>query len=239
MNVKQYTIELSDVCCHLTRKHIKNMHLHVHPPLGRVTISAPLRMDLEIIRLFAISKLAWIRKQQLKIRNQKRETPKEYLTGEGHYYLGQKYLLNVIEQSAAPKVILKHDTIELSVRKNASRACRAEILQSWYRQQLKELVSRYIINLENKMGVKVAEIRIKRMKTRWGTCNTRAKRIWLNGELAKKSIDHIEYVLIHEMVHLLEGHHNKKFRAYMDKFLPRWKCLRKELNQSSLGIVVG
>jgi predicted metal-dependent hydrolase len=235
MNISRHTIELGDVCCHLTRKHIKNVHLVVHPPCGRVTISAPLRMDLETIKLFGISKLGWIRKQQLKIKNQKREAPREYVTHESHYYLGQRYLLNVVEHEATPKVILKHDTIELYVRKGAARAHRAKILQGWYRRQLKELVSHYITNLENTMKVKVAEIRVKTMKTRWGTCNPRAKRIWLNTELAKKPIENIEYVLIHEMVHLLEGHHNKKFKAYMDKFSPKWKNLREELNRSALG----
>jgi len=237
MNIRNHVIILDDIPCDVMQKKIKHVHLRVHTPYGQVKISAPLRMNLETIRLFGISKLDWIRKQQIKIKIQKREAPREYVDGESHYYLGQKYLLQVLEQGSVSSsmVILKHDAIELCVRKGTSKIRRAEILQNWYRQQLRELVSSYIVNLEKKMGVKVFEIRFKTMKTRWGTCNIRAKRIWLNTELAKKSIEHIEYVLIHEMVHLLERHHNEKFKAYMTKFSPNWKHLRKELNRFAIG----
>jgi len=234
MNISHNTIKLGDICFDVIHKDIKNVHLSVHPPQGRVTISAPLQMDLETIRLFSISKLGWIRKQQTKLKNQKRETAREYITRESHYYLGQRYLLQVIEQNAAPKVVLKHRTIELYIRKGSSVTKRKEILQGWYRQQLRTLVLQHITMLEKKMNVKLSELRIKAMKTRWGTCNTKAKRIWLNTELAKKPIEHIEYVLIHEMVHLLERRHNQKFKAHMDKFLPQWKHLKKELNRSAL-----
>jgi len=237
MNTKHNIIELGDIPCDVTRKNIKNVHLSVRPPQGRVTISAPLRMNLETIRLFSITKLGWIRKQQTKIKNQKREAPREYITRESHYYLGQRYLLQVIEQNAVPKVVLKHETIELYIRKGFSVIKRKEILQGWYRQQLRALALQYITMLEKKMNVKVNELRIKTMKTRWGTCNTKAKRIWLNTELAKKPIEHIEYILIHEMTHLLERKHNEKFIAYMDKFLPKWQHLREELNRLALGHV--
>jgi len=237
MNTSHNTIELGDICLNVIHKDIKNVHLSVHPPQGRVTISAPLQMNLETIRLFSIAKLGWIRKQQKKLRNQKRETSREYITRESHYYLGQRYLLKVIEQDAAPKVILKHNTIEIYIRKGASIKQREEILQSWYRQKLRELVPQYIAKLETKMNVKVAEICVRTMKTKWGTCNAKAKRIWLNTELAKKPIESIEYVLIHEMVHLLERNHNEKFISYMDKFAPKWKHLREELNRSALGHV--
>ena len=237
MNTSHNTIELGDICLNVIHKDIKNVHLSVHPPQGRVTISAPLQMDLETIRLFSIAKLGWIRKQQKKLRSQKRETAREYISRESHYYLGQRYLLKAIEQYAAPKVILKHNIIELHIRKDASIKQREEILQSWYRQQLRELVPPYIAKLEIKMNVKVAEICVRTMKTKWGTCNAKAKRIWLNTELAKKPIESIEYVLIHEMVHLLERNHNEKFISYMDKFTPKWKHLREELNRSALGHV--
>ncbi|MCK4869890.1 MAG: M48 family metallopeptidase [Gammaproteobacteria bacterium] len=235
MNTSYNIIELDDIRCDVIYKDIKNVHLSVHPPQGRVTISAPLRMDLETIRLFSISKLGWIRKQQARFKSQKREAPREYITRESHYYLGRRYLLKVVEQDAAPKVVLKHNTIELYVRKNALMTLRKEVLQGWYRQQLRELILHYIVNLEKKMNVKVAEICIRTMKTKWGTCNPKAKRIWLNTELAKKPIENIEYVLIHEMVHLLERNHNEKFIAYMDKFLPKWQHMREELNRSALG----
>jgi len=226
------TIELSEIRCDVIHKNIKNLHLRVPEPCGKVRISAPLWMDLETIRLFIISKLGWIRKQQTKLRNQKRTTPLEYLTHESHYYLGQSYLLQVIEHNAAPKVILKHDSIELYVRKDASKEYRKKVLQNWYRQQLRELLPQYIEKLEKMVKVKVAELRIKTMKTRWGTCNPKAKRIWLNTELAKKPIESLEYVLVHEIVHLLERKHNKRFAAYMDEFLPQWRLRREELNRS-------
>lgn len=237
MNTSHNTIELGDICIDVIHKNIKNIHLSVHPPHGRVTISAPLRMDLETVRLFSISKLGWIRKQQKKLMNQKREAPREYVTRESHYYLGQRYLLKVVEQDAAPKVVLKHGTIELYIRKGASITRREEILQGWYRQKLRELMPQYISKLEKKMHVEVAEICIRKMKTKWGTCNPKVNRIWLNTELAKKPIESIEYVLIHEMVHLFERNHNEKFIAYMDKFLPKWRHLREELNRSALGHV--
>jgi len=231
------TIELGDICLDVIRKDIKNVHLSVHPPQGRVTISAPKQMDLETLRIFSISKLGWIRKQQTKLKNQKREAPREYVTRESHYYLGQRYLLSVVEHDFAPKVVLKHDTIELYIRKGAPTRQREEILQGWYRQQLKELIPQYVAKLEKKMSVEVAEICVRTMKTKWGTCNRKVKRIWLNTELAKKSVEHIEYVLIHEMVHLLERTHSEKFIACMDTFLPKWRHLREELNRSMLGHV--
>lgn len=237
MNTNYNTINVGDIFINVIHKDIKNVHLSVHPPQGRVTISAPLQMDLETIRLFSISKLGWIRKQQAKLKNQKRETAREYITRESHYYLGQRYLLKIAEQNTAPKVVLKHNTIELYIRKGTSIIQRRKILQSWYRQQLRTLVPQYVAKLEKKMNVKVTEVRIRIMKTKWGTCNPKAKRIWLNTELAKKPIESIEYILIHEMVHLLERNHNGKFTAYMDKFSPKWKHLREELNRSPLGHV--
>ena len=237
MNTNHNTIELGDICLEVIHKDIKNVHLSVHPPHGRVTISAPIQMDLETIRLFSISKMGWIRKQQAKFENQKREEPREYVTRESHYYLGQRYLLKVVEHDAAPKVVLKHNYIELYIRKGATMAQKDDILQGWYRQQLRELIPQYVAKIETKMNVKVAEIRIRKMKTKWGTCNPDAKRIWLNTELAKKPIESIEYVLVHEMVHLIERNHNEKFIAYMDEFLPKWKHLREELNRSALGHV--
>lgn len=228
---------MGDISINVIHKDIKNVHLSVHPPQGRVTISAPLRMDLETIRLFCISKLGWIRKQQAKLKNQKRETAREYITRESHYYLGQRYLLKVVEQNTAPKVVLKNNTIELYIRKGISITRRKEILQGWYRQQLRALIPQYIAKLEKKMNVKVAELGIRKMKTKWGTCTPKANRIWLNTELAKKPIESIEYILIHEMVHLLERKHNETFIAYMDKFSPKWKHLREELNRAPLGHV--
>jgi len=235
MSTSRNTIELGDICIDVIHKDIKNLHLSVHPPHGRVTISAPRRMNLDTIRFFSISKLGWIRKQQTKLKNQKRESSREYINRESHFYLGKRYLLKIIEQHATPKVVLRHSTVELYVRPGATRNQKMSILQLWYRQQLKKITLPYIEKLQKTMDVKVAKLSIRTMKTKWGTCNIRVKRIWLNTELTKKSIESIEYVLIHEMVHLLERNHNERFVAYMDKFLPKWKHLREELNRSALG----
>ncbi len=237
VNTSQQTIELGDICIHVVSKDIKNIHLSVHPPHGKVTIAAPLHMDLETIRLFSIAKLGWIRKQQTKFETQQREAPREYLSRESHYYLGKRYLLQIVEQDATPQVVLKHSTIELQVRPGTTKEQKEALLQAWYRGQLREIISPYIAKLEKKMQVKVAQIHIRTMKTKWGTCNPKAARILLNTELAKKPIESIEYVLTHEMVHLLERNHNDKFMVYMDKFLPNWKHLREELNQAPLGHV--
>ena len=237
MNTKHDIIELGDLSINVTRKNIKNVHLSVHPPQGRVTISAPLRMELENIRLFSISKLGWVRKNQIKIKNQKREAPREYINRESHYYLGQRYLLRVAERSATPKVVLGHGIIELYVKPNATKEQKEKLLQAWYRKQLAGLISPYIDKLEKEMNVKIAGVSFRMMKTRWGTCNIKTRKILLNTELAKKPIENIEYVLIHEMTHLLERKHNKMFKAYLDKFIPQWKYLKEELNRSVLGYV--
>jgi len=237
MNTSNKNIDLGDICLNVVLKDIKNVHLSVHPPIGRVTVAAPLSMDLETIRLFSISKLGWIRKQQAKLQNQKRETAREYVNRESHYYLGKRYLLKVVEDNAVPKVVLKHNTIELYVRPDSSRDQKMMLMQKWYRQQLQKTISPFIVKLEKTMNVKVAKILIRTMKTKWGTCKKENGKIWLNTELAKKPIEDIEYVLVHEMVHLLERNHNDKFIKYMDKFLPKWKHLREELNRSALGHV--
>lgn len=227
-------IMLGDIRVDVAHKDIKNLHLSVYPPSGRVRISAPLRMGLETIRIFAISKLSWIKKQQNKIRGQERETAREYITRESHYYLGKRYLLKIIEHNASPKVEIKHGTIEIYIRPNTGLEKRKEILDEWYRQSLKEIIPGIIAQYENKLKVNVAEFAVKKMKTKWGTCTREAKRIWLNLELAKKLKECIEYIVVHEMVHLLERHHNERFIAYMDKFLPKWRFYKEELNKSPL-----
>jgi len=224
-------IDLGNIKVDVVQKDIKNIHLSVYPPIGRVKISAPLRMELETIRMFAISKLGWIKKQQEKFRKQQRESERELITRESHYFLGKRYLLKVIEAEAVPLVNIKHDKLILQVRAGTSTKQKQVILQEWYRQQMKELVPKYISIWEEKMKVKVQEFGIKKMKTKWGTCNREAKRIWLNLNLAKKPPECIEYIVVHEMVHLLERTHNAKFIAYMNKFLPQWKHIKEELNR--------
>jgi len=227
-------LKLGDITIDVVQKDIKNIHLSVHPPTGRVRISAPTRMDLDTIRVFAISKQSWIKKQQAKLKNQEREAPREYINRESHYYLGKRYLLKVIEHGAPSKAVLKHNTIELYVRENTSPEKRKGVLENWYRIRLKELVPPYIAKWEKLLKVKVEELAVKKMRTKWGSCNSKARRIWLNLELTKKPRYCIEYILVHEMVHLLERKHNELFIAYMDEFFPKWRFCKEELNRSPL-----
>jgi hypothetical protein len=225
------TIDLGEITAEVVQKDIKNIHLSVYPPNGRVKIAAPLRMDVETIRIFAISKLGWIKRQQTKLRNQEREAPREYISRESHYYLGVRYLLKVVERDSKPSVAIKHDNLILQVKPDTNAEQRQILLQEWYRAQLKALVPHYIAKWEKIMGVQVSEFGIKKMKTKWGTCNTAAKRIWINLELAKKPLECLEYIVVHEMVHLLERSHNARFIAYMNQFLPQWRNLKEELNR--------
>lgn len=223
-------IKVGEINIEVELKDIKNIHLSVYPPKGRVRIAAPSRMDLDTIRIYAISKLSWIKKQQRKFLAQVREAPREYLSKEGHYYLGSRYLLKVIEHDAPHAVIIKHKTIQLFVRPGTDMKKKQAIMDGWYRAQLKELIRPIIAKWEKAMGVSLNEFGIKKMKTKWGTCNIDAKRIWLNLELAKKPFHCIEYIIVHEMVHLLERNHNDRFIGYMNHFLPEWRHLKDELN---------
>jgi predicted metal-dependent hydrolase len=224
-------IQLGDIIVEVTQKDIKNVHLSVYPPLGQVKLAAPSRMDLDTIRIYAITKLSWIRKQQTKIKAQKREAPREYLTKESHYYLGKRYLLDVKEHNSSPIVILKHNTIELHIRPETDTAKRKEIMDEWYRAQLKEMVPMLIAKWEKVMAVEVKDFGVKKMKTKWGTCNIEAQRIWVNLELAKKPSNCLEYIIVHEMTHLLERNHNTRFVALMNQFIPNWKEVKEELNR--------
>ncbi|MBI5805800.1 M48 family metallopeptidase [candidate division TA06 bacterium] len=224
-------IVLGDISIDVVQKHIKNVHLSVYPPAGRVRISAPLRMDLETIKMFAISKMGWIKKKQLKIRSQQRETPREYLSRESHFFLGKRYLLKVVEADAKPAVTIQHETLLLQVRKGTSLEQKHIILQDWQRQQLRDIIPTFISIWEEKLNVTVAEFGIKKMRTRWGTCNRKVGRIWINLELARKPLECLEYIIVHEMVHLLERNHNEVFVALMDKHLPSWRQSKEKLNR--------
>jgi predicted metal-dependent hydrolase len=229
------TIDLGEITAEVVQKDIKNIHLSVYPPNGRVKIAAPLRMDVETIRIFAISKLGWIKRQQTKLRNQEREAPREYISRESHYYLGVRYLLKVVERDSKPSVAIMHDNLILQVKPDTNAEQRQILLQEWYRAQLKALVPHYIAKWEKIMGVQVSEFGIKKMKTKWGTCNIEAKRVWINLELAKKPLECLEYIVVHEMVHLLERSHNARFIAYMNQFLPQWRSLKEALNRLPVG----
>lgn len=224
-------IKLGDIIIDIVQKDIKNLHLSVYPPAGNVKIAAPSRMSMDTIRIYALSKIGWIRKQQAKFTNQQRSAPKEYINRESHYYLGKRYLLRIVHEDCPPSVTLNRNTIILTVRPEADMAKRMQVLEQWYRDRLKEQVRTLINKWEKKMDVKVLEFGVKKMKTKWGTCNASAQRIWLNLELAKKPPLCLEYIVVHEMVHLLERNHNDRFTNYMDNFLPEWRHYREELNR--------
>lgn len=226
-----HQLSLSDLTIDVVRKNIKNMHLSVYPPTGRVRIAAPLNIDDDAVRLFAISKLAWIKKHQRNFEKQERQTPRVFDTRESHYFQGRRYLLRVSEQEAPAKVSLKtKNFLDLQIRPNATVEQRQSIINEWYRAELKQLIQPIIDKWETKMNVSVDYWQVKQMKTKWGTCNIEKKRIWINLELAKKPIRCLEYIVVHEMVHLLERHHNDKFLYYINSFLPNWKELKNELN---------
>jgi predicted metal-dependent hydrolase len=224
-------LKLGNITVDVIQKNIKNIHLSVHPPNGRVRISAPTRLDMDTIRVFAVSKLSWIKKQQAKFEQQKREAPREYLNRESHYFKGKRYLLKVIEKNAAPRIELKHSRIELYVRPQASKEKMKSVLDEWYRSQLRGSLPAIIEKWQKKLNFQVNEFGIRKMKTKWGTCNRAAKRIWLNLELAKKPVECLEYIVVHEMVHLLERNHNDRFVSLMDEFMPQWRFFKDELNR--------
>jgi predicted metal-dependent hydrolase len=224
-------IQLGDIAVDVVRKDIKNVHLSVHPPTGRVRIAAPEHMRLDTIRLFAISKLGWIKRQQKKIQEQDRETPREYLDRESHYVWGKRYLLKVVEKDATPCVEVRHSTLILRIRSGSSDKKKQAVLDGWYREQLKETIPPLVAKWEALMGVKVEKFFVQRMKTKWGSCNPRSRTIRLNSELAKKPSECLEYIVVHEMVHLLEPTHNRTFVALIDQFMPKWQFHRDSLNR--------
>jgi predicted metal-dependent hydrolase len=225
-------ITVSNITIDVIRKDIKNIHLAVYPPTGRVRIAAPLSVNDDAIRLFAISKLGWIKRHQREFDSQERISPREYKQRESHYFQGRRYLMKIIEKDEPPKVILRaRSNIELYVRPNTSYEKRQEVITEWYRIELKKLIPAIIEKWEKSLNVTIDEWQVKQMKTNWGTCNIEKKRILINLELAKKPLHCLEYVILHEMVHLLERHHNERFLYYMDTFLPNWKQIRTELNK--------
>ena len=224
-------VHLGDIAVDVVRKEIKNVHLSVYPPTGRVRISAPLRMSLDTIRVFAISKLNWIKQQQKKLREQERETPREYLDRESHYVWGKRYLLKVTENDEPPQVELKHSKMLIRVRPGTGEEKMQSIIEAWYREQLKQAVPPLIAKWEPIMRVKVARFFVQRMKTKWGSCSPVTSCIRLNTELAKKPRECLEYIVVHEMVHLLEPTHNRRFVALMEQFMPKWPFYREVLNR--------
>ena len=210
------------------------MRLSIHPPHAEVRISAPLRCSFEKIKKFILSKIDWIKKHQIKIRSQKFIAPKKILDGEIHDFFGEKFLLKIVEKNGAPAVFLKGGIIELHIRKNLNLQKRRVALDQFYRAALKKIIPKHIAAWEEKMQLKVAEFGVKKMKTRWGTCNIKARRIWLNLSLVQMSIRFLDYIILHEMTHLLERKHNKKFFAHLDNFMPNWRECEKEMKNMRL-----
>lgn len=233
---KKRQITINGLQVEVVRKAIKNLHLGVYPPDGRVRVAAPLAVSDDAVRLAVIGKLGWIKRQRAKFEAQPRQSQREMVAGESHYFLGQRYRLRITEQQGAGKIILRNKAmIDLHVRPGASAEQREEILLRWYREQLKNRVPPLLEKWQLIIGVRVAAWGIKKMKTKWGSCNTNAGRIWLNLELAKTPLPCLEYIVVHELVHLVERHHNDRFMALMDAFMPLWRHYREELNRSPLG----
>ena len=224
-------IKLGDIAVDVVLKDIKNVHLSVYPPTGSVRISAPKRMSMETIRVFAISKLDWIKQQQKKLREQERETPREYLDRESHYVWGKRYLLTVSESDERPLIELKHSSMLLRVRPRTAEDKRQALVEAWYREQLKEAVPPLLARWQPLLGVTVERFFVQRMKTKWGSCNHKARTIRLNTELTKKPAECLDYIVVHELVHLLEPTHNARFVALMDRFMPKWQFHRQVLNR--------
>ncbi len=224
-------IKLGDIAVDVILKDIKNVHLSVYPPTGRVRISAPKRMSMDTLRAFAISKLDWIKQQQVKLREQERETPREYVEWESHFVWGRRYLLTLSESDEPPAIELKHSRLLLRVRPRTNENRRQALVEEWYREQLKEAVPPLLVRWQPLLGVRVERFFVQRMKTRWGSCNHTARTIRLNTELARKPAECLEYVVVHELVHLLEPTHNARFVALMDRFMPQWQFHRQVLNR--------
>lgn len=230
-----HQITVADLRIEIVRKNVKNLRLTVYPPDGRVRIAAPLHVNDAAVRQFVLAKLAWIKKHQAKFVKLVRSAPIEYISGESHYYQGKRYLLNVIYQPGAPKVVISDQTtLDLYVRPGSDSVQRQRVMTAWYRHQLKAQIPPLIEKWQPIMGVTVQAWGVKQMKTRWGTCNIKARRIWLNLELAKQAHHCLEYIVVHEMVHLLERLHNTRFKAFMDQFLPPWRRYKEELKCVSL-----
>jgi predicted metal-dependent hydrolase len=227
-----HQIEISDFTIDVVRKNIKNMHLAVYPPTGRIRIAAPLNIDDDAVKLFAISKLAWIKRNQRNFKQQDRQSARSYIQRESHYFQGRRYLLRVTEHDAPPFVEIKSKTyIDLYIRPETTIAKRNEIMNEWYRTELKKQIPEIIKTWETKLDLEIDDWQVKLMKTKWGSCNIEKRKIWLNLELAKKPIYCLEYIIVHEMLHLLERHHNDIFLNYMNTYLPKWKQIKSELNK--------
>ena len=235
MTTSRTTLEIEGLAVEVIRKSIKNLHVGVYPPNGRVRVATPAYLNDEAVRLAVISRLAWIRRKRKSFQEQARQSQREMVSGESHYFQGRRYRLDVLEEADSPSVRLVNRTrLELRIRPGSNRQIRERTLNLWYRQQLWGQIPPLLSTWEPIVGRSVADVRIRRMKTLWGSCNAGARRIWLNLELAKKPTRCVEFILVHEMVHFFERHHNERFFERMDALLPSWRRYRDELNRAPL-----
>ena len=228
------TLQIGEIPITVTLKDVRNVHLSVHPPDGRVTLVAPVSTRLNVARAYAISKLTWIREQQRSLSNQARETPRQFIDRESHYLWGRRYLLTVVVEDAKPSVTLDHKRITLHIRPGSDITKRAEVFHEWHKALLHEVVPSIIQKWQPRLGVEVQSYFLQRMKTKWGSCNHQAGHIRLNTELVKKPKDLLEYVIVHEMAHLLEPTHSDRFIAVLNEYYPTWREARAELNELPL-----
>jgi len=234
MNTNSGLLQIGSIKAAVFRKPIKNLHLSVLPPDGKVRVSAPLHLTDDVLKMFLASKISWINKQKNKFALQERQTNREFVSGEDCYFLGKRYRLDVMYKDQMPKISIRGRRIILQVKPYSDIKKREKVLLKWYREQLKIIAERLFKKWQKKIGVAPSSWHIRRMKTRWGTCNHRAKRIWINLELAKKPEHCLDFIIMHETTHLLERKHNDRFKAYMDRFLPRWRQYKEELNRTIL-----
>ncbi len=227
-------LKLGDITIDVIQKDIKNVHLSVNPPYGEVRIAAPLQMNPDAIRAFAIDKIGWIKKERLKFIEQEREPEREFLNRESHYVWGKRYLLEIVEANETPSVELKHSQLVLKVRFGTDRNKMKDVLDEWYREQIKAAVPELIVKYSYRLKVSVDRLFVQEMKTQWGSCNHSENSIRLNTDLARRSPEYLEYVVLHEMAHLVEPTHNERFTTLMDQNMPSWRQFRDELNRLPL-----
>ena len=232
----KHELVIGDIGVEIVRKSIRNVHLAVLPPDGRVRVATPLAVDDDAVRRLVIGRLSWIRTQQAKFEEQERQTLRKYVAGETHYFRGRGYRLEIQEiTTGANRIELRGNAfMTLYIRPESDIVARARVVQGWYREQLKEQIPELAAKWQARIGVQAREWQVKLMKTKWGTCNAEAGRIWLNLELAKVAPTLLEYVVVHELIHLLERAHNDRFRGLLDQYLPAWRRYRNELNGGAL-----
>jgi predicted metal-dependent hydrolase len=234
VSTSRQTIDIRGIPVEVVRKDIKNLHVGVYPPAGRVRAAAPMDLNEDAVRLALISRLAWIRRQRQKFSSQDRQSQRELVGGETHYVQGRRYRLDVVSSHDAAVYVAANRRLKLLVPPRSNRVVRERVLHGWYRDLLRKRLDELVPKWSELVGVNVHEVRIKRMRTKWGSCNAADRRIWINLELAKKAPVCLEYIVVHELVHLIERQHNDRFRQLMDRVMPLWRSYRDELNRSPL-----